>query len=65
MGGFAAGLFLYWGLRLVGRQGSTNLLEMVVAGDGRLQFRTELVKTWSSLVSLATGASIGREGGIT
>lgn len=50
---------------MVGRQGSTNLLEMVVAGDGRLQFRTELVKTWSSLVSLATGASIGREGGIT
>ena len=65
VGGLAAGLVLYWGLRLVGKQGSTNLLEVVVAGDGRLPFRTEMVKTWSSLLSIATGASIGREGGIT
>ncbi len=65
LGGLAAGLVLYWGLRFVGPQGSTNLLEVVVAGDGRLPFRTELVKTWSSLISIATGASIGREGGIT
>ena len=64
-GGLAAGLVLYWGLRLVGKQGSTNLLEVVVAGDGRLPFRTEWVKTCSSLLSIATGASIGREGGIT
>ncbi len=65
LGGLAAGLILYWGFRLVGPQGSSDLLEAVVAGDGRLPFRTESVKTASALVSIATGASIGREGGIT
>ena len=65
LGGLAAGLVLHWGLRFVGPQGSTNLLEVVVAGDGRLPFRTELVKTISAIISIATGASIGREGGIT
>jgi chloride channel protein, CIC family len=64
-GGLAAGLVLYLGFRIVGPQGSTNLLEVVVAGDGRLPFRTELVKTISAIISIATGASIGREGGIT
>jgi len=65
LGGLAAGLILYLGFRVVGRQGSSDLLEVVVAGDGRLPFRTESVKTASALVSIATGASIGREGGIT
>ncbi len=65
LGGLAAGLILYWGSRLIGPQSSTNLLEVVVAGDGRLPSRTELVKTFSAVVSIATGASIGREGGIT
>lgn len=64
-GGLGAGLILYWGFRWVGPQGSSDLLEVVVAGDGRLPFRTELVKTASALTSIATGASIGREGGIT
>jgi CIC family chloride channel protein len=65
LGGLASGLVLHWGLRLVGPQGPTNLLEVVVAGDGRLPFRTECVKTISALLTIATGASIGREGGIT
>jgi CIC family chloride channel protein len=65
LGGLAAGLVLHWGLRLVGKQGSSNLLEVVVAGDGRLPFRTGLIKGASSLLSIGTGASIGREGGIT
>lgn len=65
LGGLAAGLVLHWGLRLVGQQGSTNLLEVVVAGDGKLPFRTGVVKFMSSLVSIGTGASLGREGGIT
>ncbi len=64
-GGLVAGLILYWGYRLIGPQGSSDLLEAVVAGDGRLPFRTESVKTASALVSIASGASIGREGGIT
>ena len=65
LGGLVAGLILYWGFRLIGPQGSSDLLEVVVVGDGRLPFRTELVKTTSALFSIATGASIGREGGIT
>jgi CIC family chloride channel protein len=65
LGGLAAGGVLYWGLRLIGKQGSTNLLEVVVAGDGRLPVRSGIVRTISSLISIGTGASIGREGGIT
>ena len=65
LGGALAALVLQWGQRLVGRQGSSNLLEVVVAGDGRLPLRTGLVRAASSLVSIGTGASIGREGGIT
>jgi len=65
VGGLVAGLVLYWGLRLVGSQGSSNLLEVVVAGDGRLPLRTSLVKAASSLLSIVSGASIGREGAIT
>jgi len=65
IGGLLAGLVLHWGLRLVGPQGSNNLLEVVVAGDGKLRFRSGLVRAASSLVSIGTGASLGREGGIT
>lgn len=64
-GGVAAGLVLYWGLRLVRGQPSQNLMEVVVAGDGRLRMRSTLVKSISSLLSISTGASIGREGPIT
>ena len=65
IGGMAAGLILYGGLRLVGPQGSSHIVEVVVAGDGRLRFRTALVKAISSVISISTGASIGREGSIT
>lgn len=64
-GGLAAGGILYWGLRMVGKQGSANFLEVVVAGDGRLPFRSGVVRALSSLLSISTGASIGREGAIT
>src|SRR6266853_535347 len=65
LGGLCAGLVLYWGLRLVGPQGSSNLLEVVVAGDGRLPFRSAIIKFLSSLITIGSGGSIGREGGIT
>jgi chloride channel protein, CIC family len=65
LGGFCAGLILYWGLRLAGPQRSSNLLEVIVAGDGRLPMRNGLVKFLSSLVTIGSGGSIGREGGIT
>ena len=62
LGGLLAGWLLYWGLRMLTQSGPTNLLEVVVAGDGRLPFRTGLVKGLSSLVSICSGGSIGREG---
>ncbi|HEX7862066.1 MAG TPA: ClcB-like voltage-gated chloride channel protein [Verrucomicrobiae bacterium] len=65
IGGLVAGLILYWGLKLVRNQGASNILEVVVSGNGRLPMRTALVKGLSSLVSIGTGASIGREGAIT
>jgi CIC family chloride channel protein len=64
IGGLLAGTVLYWGLKLVGKQGSSNFLEVVVASDGRLPMRTGLVKAASSLMSIGSGASIGREGAI-
>ena len=64
VGGLCAGLVLYWGLRLVRQQGSGNLLEVVVAGDGRLPLRSGLIKFVSALMTIGTGGSIGREGGI-
>ncbi len=65
IGGLAAGLVLFWGLRLAGKQRSSNILEVVSSSDGRLPFRSGIVKGLSSLVSIGSGASIGREGGIT
>jgi CIC family chloride channel protein len=65
IGGLAAGLVLFWGLRLAGKQGASNILEVVVSGNGRLPMRTAFVKSISSLISIGTGASIGREGAIT
>jgi CIC family chloride channel protein len=65
LGGVAAGLVLHWGLRFVGDRRPSNLLEVVAVGDGRLPLRSAMVKAISSLLSLGTGASIGREGPIT
>jgi CIC family chloride channel protein len=62
LGGLAAGLVIYFGLRLIGNPGLSNLLEVIVAGDGRVPVRAALVSAASSVVSIGTGASIGREG---
>jgi CIC family chloride channel protein len=62
LGGLAAGLVLLAGLRLIGNPGLSNLLEVIVAGDGRLPLRQATVSAASSVVSISTGASIGREG---
>lgn len=65
LGGLVAGAVLHWGRRWAGPQRPSNFLEVVVAGDGRLPFRATLFRAWSSMISIATGASIGREGMIT
>jgi chloride channel protein, CIC family len=65
LGGLAAGLALWAGTRLIGPRRTGNFLEAVVAGDGRLSLRAALVQALSSLLSISSGASIGREGLIT
>ena len=65
LSGLIAGLILHFGRHSIRRQGSSNFLEAVFLGDGRLRFRTAILKGVSSLVSIVGGASIGREGSIT
>jgi chloride channel protein, CIC family len=64
-GGWLAGLVLCGGARLRTDHRPGNFLEAVVAGDGRLPLRSSLVNTTSSLISISSGASIGREGLLT
>ena len=64
LGAFGAALILYGGLKLLSNPGLSNLIEVVVAGDGRLALRSSLIQAFSSLFSISTGASIGREGPI-
>ena len=62
-GGLVAGFVLHFGMRFAKRSGG-SFMEAVVVGDGRLPFGRGLVRAFSSLISVATGASIGREGAI-
>jgi len=64
IGATIAGLTLHFGLRLIKRSLTTNILEIVVAGDGRLPLRRGLINTVASWISLSSGASIGREGSV-
>jgi len=65
LGGILAGMVLLLKSHLSGIQKPTNVLEVVAVGDGRIGMRSTLVSAWSSLLSIGTGASIGREGAIT
>ena len=64
LGAFVAAWILYGGLKLLSNPGLSNLIEVVVAGDGRLGLRSSLLQAFSSLFSISTGSSIGREGPI-
>jgi CIC family chloride channel protein len=65
VGGLVAGAVLHWSRRWVGPHRPSNFLEVVAVGDGRLPFRATLFRGLSSLISIGTGASIGREGMVT
>lgn len=62
VGGLLAGLTLYFGSRFKSKSSSTDYMEAVVVGDGKLSVRATLVKSLSAMFSGASGASIGREG---
>lgn len=66
VGGLLAGLALQWGMAWArrGQAGDKNLDYLDAARQGRVDLnnRTTLVRSVSSLFSVGTGASIGREG---
>ena len=62
LGGLVAGGILHFGPRWHGRVVTTDYMEAVVLGDGKISARQSLVKSLSALFSVASGGSIGREG---
>ncbi len=62
LGGLAAGLTLFFGMRLSRAKSSTDYMEAIALGDGVVSSRSSLVKCASALCSISSGASIGREG---
>ena len=62
VGGILAGLALHFGLRLVKDQPASDYMESVTIGDGEIRARPTLVRILSSIFSIASGGSIGREG---
>lgn len=61
-GGLLAGLVLHFGTRLARGQASTDYMEAVAVQKGTLSPRQSLAKTASSLLTIGSGGSIGREG---
>src|ERR1043166_7637452 len=62
VGGLAAGMVLHLGVRLFRGQSSTDYMEAISLGEGVIRTRSTLVKSLSSLLTIASGGSIGREG---
>jgi len=62
IGGLVAGLILYFGQRLSSTRRNVDYMEAVVVGDGMIAARPSLLRSLSSLVTIASGGSIGREG---
>jgi CIC family chloride channel protein len=62
LGGCAAGLLMRYGARLAERKASADFMEAIALGDGTIRMRPGLVKSASSLLTVASGGSIGREG---
>ncbi|MCX6966302.1 MAG: ClcB-like voltage-gated chloride channel protein [Verrucomicrobia bacterium] len=62
LGGALAGVTLYFGNRIKPGRSTTDYMEAIVLGDGVISSRLTLVKCTSALFSIASGASIGREG---
>jgi len=62
LGGLLAGLVLWWGQRATRNQRATEYMEAVALGDGVIQSGPALTRIGSSIFSIASGGSIGREG---
>ncbi len=62
VGGLGAGLVLQYGAKFFGTARSVDYMEAVVVGDGVIGARPTLLRSIASLLSIASGGSIGREG---
>jgi CIC family chloride channel protein len=62
VGGACAGLVLQLGQHITRTQSSTDYMEAIVIGSGRLPMRASLIKSVAALFSIGSGGSIGREG---
>ena len=62
LGGLLAGLVLHLGMRWRGEVTTTDYMEAVVLGDGKISTRRSIVKCLSAAFTIASGGSIGREG---
>ena len=64
LGGLLAGVCLQLTRRLIKGKRSTDYLEAISLGDGRLPLRISLGKAASAALSVGSGGSIGREGAL-
>jgi CIC family chloride channel protein len=62
LGGLAAGALLVWARRMTVQKATSDYMEAIVVGDGRIPVGQALVRSASSLLSISSGGSIGREG---
>jgi len=62
LGGLLAGLVLWWGQRATRNQRATEYMEAVALGDGVIRTAPALTRIGSSIFSISSGGSIGREG---
>jgi CIC family chloride channel protein len=60
-GGVVAGLFLLWARRMPAGA-TSDYMEAVAIGDGRIPVRHTVLRSLSSLATIGSGGSIGREG---
>jgi CIC family chloride channel protein len=62
VGGLLAGLVLHLAGRAFTSSRAVDYMEAVLVGDGQIGFRATMAKSVSSLLTIASGGSIGREG---
>jgi chloride channel protein, CIC family len=62
LGGLIAGVILWWAQRAGKGKKQPDYLEAIAIGDGRQDVRGTLLRSASSLCTIASGGSIGREG---
>ena len=62
VGGLLAGLVLHFTGRALTSSRAIDYMEAVLVGDGRIGFRATLSSAFSSLLTISSGGSIGREG---